>query len=284
MSAALRQRIEEEFAKALKDPALGVIPGFGKADAYGHEAGMPIERWVKDFLAGIDWNNQEVYIYFPNEFLHAIFSIIGKEEKRIWSVLQNTWWGPMLASKKQVSDFMAGKPIKRWQQEGADIVVFYGDNLIENINDVVLINAKSHDIARASRPPNIMSAQRLLKWFDYLLKKSELAKMLAKMNLWFLGVGYLIENNQAIARSVHIKDLLLLDLSKVPQINFDAAIQIQWHVKDMVENEQDRYTFIESLADIFIERWHTHSSRKEKKYKELVKNIKETVRTARESA
>ena len=72
-----------------------------------------------------------------------------------------------------------------------------------------------------------------------------------------------------------IRELFKLKLSELQQINFDAAIQIQWHVKDMIEAEQARTTFIAELGDTFIAQWKSHSRNKTERYTELVKTLKE---------
>jgi hypothetical protein len=277
MPGNIREKIEEEFANVLQNAERRKIRGFEKRNAYGHEAGMPIEEWVKGNLEKINWGNERVYAYFPNEFLSLIFSKIGKDRERIEKVVQQAWWGPLLVSKKQIRDFMSGKTVRRWQQEGADIVLFYGEDPIGDLDDIVLINVKSHDASRMSRPPNIMSAQRLLEFFFTLLQAAYFVSKIDKANLWFLGVYYAVTSEGAIVNEVHLRDLFRLDLDKLPQINFDAAIQIQWHVKDMVEIEQDKLTFIESLADTFINQWRNHSGRKEEKYEGLVGNVKTLV-------
>ena len=273
----IRQKIEDAFANVVQNAERSKIRGFEKRDAYGHEAGMPIEEWVKGNLEKIDWCDRRVYAFFPNEFLNVIFSKIGKDRGRIEKVVQQAWWGPLLVSKKQIREFMSGKTVRRWQQEGADIVLFYGKDIIRDLDDVVLINVKSHDVSRMSRPPNIMSAQRLLVFLSVLLQTAYFVSKIDEVNLWFLGVYYTVTSEGGIANEVHLRDLFRLDLDKLPQINFDAAIQIQWHVKDMVEIDQDKLTFIESLADTFIEQWRTHSGRKEEKYESLVRTIKTLV-------
>ena len=273
----IRRKIEEEFRNVSQNGERRKIGGFEKRDAYGHEAGMPIEEWVKRNLERIDWGDQRVYAYFPNEFLSVVFSRIGKDRSRIEKVVQQAWWGPLLVSKRQIREFMSGKTVRRWQQEGADIILFYGRDLVKDLDEVVLINVKSHDVSRASRPPNIMSAQRLLEFFSNLLQNAYFVSKIDKVNLWFLGVYYTVTSGGAIADDVHVRDLFMLDLDKLPQINFDAAIQIQWHVKNMLEIEQDKLTFIESLADTFIEQWRNHSGRKEEKYESLVGSIKTVV-------
>ena len=273
----IKKKIKLEFRNVLGNEERRKIEGFEKRDAYGHEAGMLLEEWVKSNLEKINWGGQSVYVYFPNEFLGAVFARIGKDRSRIEKVVQQVWWGPLLVSKKQIKEFMSGETVRRWQQEGADIILFHGRDLLKDMDDVILINVKSHDTSRMSRPPNIMSAQRLLQFFSNLLQEEYFTSKIDKVNLWFLGVSYTVTSGGAVANDVHVRDLFMLNLDKLPQINFDAAIQIQWHVKDMVEIEQDKLTFIESLADTFIEQWRNHSGKKEEKYTSLVGNIKTLV-------
>jgi hypothetical protein len=65
-----------------------------------------------------------------------------------------------------------------------------------------------------------------------------------------------------------------LDVSKLPDINFDAGIQIQCHVNKMEEREQIRKKFVLDLSNKFIKLWEHHSERKQDKYKELTERIK----------
>jgi len=239
----------------------------------------------------IYWRNDynwKVRVYFPDEFLREVFSNIGRDENKIKRVLQKTWWGfkferdRLLVTEKQIRSFTRNGIIGRWQQEAGDIVLFYGDEIpTDIINEIILLNVKSHYIKRESRPPNIMSAERLLKFFNSLLNRDDAYEMLEKVNLWFVGVSYDMTSTGAIASSVHIRDLFLLDLSKLPQINFDAAIQIQWHVKDMIEIVQDKFTFVEKLADTFMEQWQRHAKSKQEKYEKLAKNLKDCIKKIR---
>jgi len=284
----IRKRIEAKLGHALQDPEKKKVARLERRGAYGHEAGTPIEEWAKSRLDEIDW---DVDVYFPNEFLEKFFSNIGKNEDEILKTLEQTWWGfefrggRLLITPQQIEDFVEGRPIKRWQQEAGDIILFYGDNLLNDANNIILLNVKSHDEDRASRPPNIMSAERLLKFFFALLSRPDASEMLNKVNLWFVGAGYTTEEAGAAIASTNVRDLFLLDLSELPQINFDAAIQIQWHVKDMVEmSEQDKLTFIESLADTFEEQWQRHVGGKQEKYEKLTGPLKELVKKLRNNS
>ena len=46
----IRKVIEKEFKEILKNPERKRIPILRRRDAYGHEAGIPIEEWVKSNL------------------------------------------------------------------------------------------------------------------------------------------------------------------------------------------------------------------------------------------
>ena len=248
---------KDVFIKSLNDP-----------EAYGHSAGTPLEYWVKEQLSDKGWK-----VYFPNEFLSEIFDGL-KELAAIKDFLKCVFWEKLLITKKQFEDFEQGKPLKRWQQEGADLVLFYGSNLIKEPNKVILLNVKSHELSRKSRDPNIMSAQRLIEFIKSLWNKKDGEKLLESVRLWFIGVNYAATEKGGKIKCIFVKDLFKLDVSKIPQINFDAAIQIQWHVENMIEKEQTNQEFALSLSKEFIERWDKHSIQKGNKYREITDGIK----------
>jgi len=264
----IRGQIVSEFEKTLQNVKARKIVGLSKSDAYGHEAGMPVESWAINVLRANGWK-----AYYPNEFLAEVFSGIGKDEIKITRALTNIWWAPLLVSRQQIKKFISGEVLGRWQQEGADIVLKYG----ASIEQVILINVKSHESKRSSRPPNIMSAQRLIEFFHGILRRN--AEMINRVELWFLGVYYSASEKGAEASSVFIRDLFKLDTSQIPQINFDAAIQIQWHIEDMVEIQQSKPEFIKRLAETFITEWRTHSRSKTKKYEKLVGEISHLIKS-----
>lgn len=146
----IRKVIEKEFKEILKNPERKRIPILRRRDAYGHEAGIPIEEWVKSNLENINW---KVRVYFPDEFLREVFSNIGRDENKIKRVLQKTWWGfkfernRLLVTEKQIRSFTRNGIVERWQQEAGDIVLFYGDEIpTDIINEIILLNVKSHYI------------------------------------------------------------------------------------------------------------------------------------------
>ncbi|MEK6860684.1 MAG: hypothetical protein AABY07_01815, partial [Nanoarchaeota archaeon] len=151
---SIKKSIESQFSNLLKSK-IQIIPQLNNPSAYGHSAGDIIEEWVKSQLVINKW-----VVYSPNDFLSSIFNSL-KEPAKIVRFLDDQWWAKLLVLRGHLTDFNEGKQIKRRQQEGADLVLFYGEDLIKEPEKVILINTKSHEDSRKSRDPNIMSAQRL---------------------------------------------------------------------------------------------------------------------------
>jgi len=262
----IRKKIESEFSDIFKDEDNLIFEV--ESGAYGHSAGDAIEGWLKSNLLKNGWD-----VYYTHEFLSEVFPLIGKDKTNIINYLDNLWWGNLIHTKRQINDFIKGEEIGPFQQSGADIVLFYGNNIDTEPEKLILINAKSHNIDRMSRAPNIISAQKILTYFKDTLQKD--SDMINNFEYWFFGV-----NNTQISpklgkvESIHIKDLFKIDTDCISQINFDAAIQIQFHLADMPEIKQTKLEFIDRLSDLFIEKWKIHSERKEKKYEKLYDDIK----------
>ncbi len=263
--STIRKAIEDQFNSLLKSRP--IIPQLNNPSAYGHSAGDVIEEWVKSQLIINKW-----VVYSPNDFLSNIFNLL-KEPVKIVEFLDKMWWRKLLVSKGHLTDFNDSKPIKKRQQEGADLVLFYGVDIIKDCDKIILINTKSHEDSRKSRDPNIMSAQRLVEYFNYIASNTNREDMLKSAELWFLGVDYTVSSNGGLVQKVNIKDLFKLDVVKIPQINFDAAIQIQWHVGNMVEKSQTKKEFVLDLAGEFMKRWIKHSQSKQTKYERIVQSI-----------
>lgn len=85
----IRRIIEAKFEEIL-DTEKRKVMRLERLDAYGHEAGIPIEEWVKDCLEEIDWG---IHVYFPNEFLENFFSNIDSEEGKLKEALQQPGGG-----------------------------------------------------------------------------------------------------------------------------------------------------------------------------------------------
>lgn len=260
----IRNKIEKSIQKSMKSEKLTFTI---KSGAYGHSAGDAVENLIKNILKNDGWD-----VYFTEEFIEKVFNKIGNDKNKINSFLDKMWWSDLpIYSKNQLNNYLKGKHIGGYQQAGADIVLFYGDDLRDEYEKIILINAKSHNIDRNSRAPNIISAQRLLEFCNKLLSSENKLKY---AEYWFVGVNHIsIGKNTAEIKSILIKDLFKINTNKITQINFDAAIQIQTHIKDMEEINQTKEEFIRKLSNLFIETWYKHSNQKTKKYEKLVNDI-----------
>ena len=77
-----------------------------------------------------------------------------------------------------------------------------------------------------------------------------------------------------LQNEIYLKDLFKLKVFKIPEINFDAAIQLQWHIKEMEENpEQTKEKFIKDLAIEVQKRWKEFSERRTREFDDLVNSI-----------
>jgi hypothetical protein len=266
----IKALVAQEFVVIRRETKELEVPGLLE-DALGHAAGTRMEGWVNERLKQ-RLREKGLQVYYPNEFLFEIFKQIGKDEKLIKAKIQENWWGSLIFTRKHISEFMQDKRVTPWQQEGADLILFYGNEIVKHSEFIILLNVKSHNIDRASRPPNIISAQRVLKFLHEIIVKKGYEDKLERLQYWILGVNWKFVDSKAIIQDVQLKDLFKLDVSKI-EINFDAAIQIQWHVKDMVEKEQTRVEFITQLTNRFLTKWQKHSQGKTRRYEKLVLQI-----------
>ncbi|MEM0066376.1 MAG: HincII family type II restriction endonuclease [Sulfolobales archaeon] len=276
----LRRKVIENLSEAIKDPNRKVIAVHQRAS--GSASGLPFELWTKEVL-----NERGLKVFLQEEFIKELVSAMKNKrivpDKIIKTIREKTWYGlqDYVISREQLKSALEGKEVNTYQQSMADLVLFYGKDLIEDINDVILINVKSHDIEKESRPPNIISAKRVLEFIRDVL--TYCPNLLDKVSLWFLGIYYRRRGSNAEIVEVHAKDFFKLDVTKIPIINFDAAIQIQWHVKDMIEiPDINRMMFIENLAVEYLKRWEQFAKRRSENVRRLVNELIDLIRKKRE--
>jgi hypothetical protein len=77
----IRAEVEETFNQIIREEDVE-IEG---VEGYGHQAGMPIEEWVKNKL---NENVTNFKIFLPNEFLQYL-DISSDVE----NILETAWWG-----------------------------------------------------------------------------------------------------------------------------------------------------------------------------------------------
>lgn len=239
-----------------------------KGDDFGHATGDTIEKWVFDSLSDLEHDT----VFSPHVFLNNILNHNKKEKLDHIKILNNTWWAKIV---------LLGKPVirdsyQKSQQEGADLILHNKHVEYDCLDNIRLINVKSHNMDKKSRHPNILSSMRLIKFIFYILKHDRRDEFLNMMNYWIISISH----SNGVIKEIHAKDLFLLDISKIPMINFDAALQIQWHVKDMVEiPDQTKIDFIRDFVDQFITSWEQHKTSKDEKYKLLAKDIRKLIKS-----
>jgi len=239
-------------------PIVGIPKG-----ATGSAAGLPFERWFQSEISkGI---RQEVFgrLDFVNYFIKNHLDTASPEN--LW------WWTIQQITPETIRRVKKGEEPKLQQAMG-DIIIKYG----EDLNDVVLINVKATEVSNGEpigRAPNIVSAFRLLNFFVEMF--DEKPRLVDKVNVWLVGFDYNpIGKDKVRIRQCHFKDLFRLDLDEAPELNFDAAIQIQWHLGDMIEDEKQALEeFAVKLAEKYRTEWKDFTKRRDKKLEEIINKL-----------
>lgn len=89
-----------------------------------------------------------------------------------------------------------------------------------------------------------------------------------------MGFYYLPKGNKVQICKTYFRDLFKLDLNKAPPINFDAAIQIQWHLKEMVEDENqtlDRFAI--ELGKKYLKEWEIFKKQRDEKITKVINKL-----------
>jgi len=254
-----------------------IVAGISKR-IHGSAAGLPFEDWVKNTLKNCGLN-----VFLQEEFIGYIVKKLkesGFNAKAIEnSIFEKTWWGPYVVSETQLKTALKNEKPPVYQQSLADIIVFYGRDLSRDLNDVLIINVKSHDESKLSRPPNIISALRVLEFGkDLLVKAQRYPNLIEKANIIFIGIYYAVKDSNAHITNIYVKDFFKLNVKVMPPINFDAAIQIQWHVRDMIEDPTiDKLTFLENLAEKYLNEWQIFMKERTRNVKEIIDELKRLI-------
>ena len=237
--------------------------------ATGAAAGLPFEKWFKVELA----KETKHKVFDKLEFAKYVIGVLESKNQNLNSLRKNTWWAKVQQFTPATIERIKRGEEPKLQQPLGDVAVMYGDDL----NDVLLLNIKATEAKEngepVGRPPNIVSAMRLLKFFVELFDKKP--HLTEKANVWLVGFDYIpMGGGKVRIEQAHFKSMLKLDLEKAPPINFDAAIQIQWHLNDMVEDEtQSLGDFAKKLANKYRDEWKTFTNRRTDKLENIIKKL-----------
>jgi hypothetical protein len=271
----MRQNIKElctEINKSSenKKPIINIPSG-----ASGSAAGLPFESWFKNEMSKRTKYKVFGRIDFMRYIIQSFLKNIGLDELH-----ETTWWARLQQFSIENVRRIQRREEPKLQQAMGDVVIKYGDDL----NDVVLINVKATEVSDGrpvGRPPNIVSAFRLLKFFLEIFK--ERPHLADKVNTWLVGFYYNpLGNGRVRIVSCHFINMFKLDLEKSPEINFDAAIQIQWHLDDMIEREEQTLEeFAQKLANKYWAEWKAFTNRRDKKLEGIIQSLLNAIKNVR---
>lgn len=243
------------------------IPG-GKT-GYGHAIGSRVETFAHDLLQKcLPGVNDQISVHWPHEFLNKL---LGKHQMMGLDhagIISRTWWGKLLLQKSPKFE-----TYKQTQGLGADLISHYGDGF-DDLDGVILLNVKSRNLDRKGRHPNIISAYRLLDYFSSIGNEKPAGDSLDKVQYWVMG----FDHKSGLIQNVHVKDLFKLDVSKMPAINFDAALQLQWHVSEMetLPNQTNR-EFVSNFTEKFNADWIEHKEHRDRRVLSKTKAIQKSL-------
>jgi hypothetical protein len=239
--------------------------------ATGSAAGLPFELWfttqLKERIKYTVFGSIDFMKYITQNFLSSM---------ELDELVRTTWWARLQQfTNKKIERIRKGEEPKLQQALG-DVVIKYG----EGLNDVVLINVKATEVSGQTpvgRPPNIVSAFRLLCFLLEMFEKKP--QLIDKINVWLVGFYYQpLPNKKVKIIRCYFLDMFKLDLEKAPEINFYAAIQIQWHLHDMIENkDQTLAEFALKLANKYVTGWSAFVKGRDEKLKRLVQRLRKAV-------
>ena len=271
--------LEKELPK-LHNKKISGLSSYSKATS---GSGSIVEDWLLDQLKNT--KNSPFRALSTVEFLTELFNCIqvkNKIGKEQLAEIQNTWWFSAFATvKTHMKSYANEKPLEASQQDGADMVLFYGKNIVEDMNKLIIINAKSHNKTKKSQAPNIVSVERLvanqLAIIDnFPLDKEKQNKLFSYRKYWIIAIDYIPvsdSSSESLVSHIHLKDLYKTDGRKI-YINFAAALQLQKHPHDMPQiKSQSSNKFINDLLANLMINYSARINKKLQEYKENYQKI-----------
>jgi type-2 restriction enzyme hindII len=188
----------------------------------GHAAGEPFDKYVY----------AEIKKQYPNhtfrqyEYLNDLYSnhptVIGFEARK--ALFNSPTVLFLLSRSKEATDkWTLDNLFEEKQNDTADILVvkkgFYE-----------LIDVKTRNIAKKAQAPNIISAYKLAQLCAKMLDNEEFDNF--EMN--YFEVDWLLENDELVCKGTHFGCLFKENPEEL-YINWAAAMQLQFHVRDLVQ-------------------------------------------------
>jgi type II restriction enzyme len=117
-----------------------------------------------------------------------------------------------------------------------------------------IIDIKTRNISKLSQPPNIISAYKLAQVCAKMLDNEEFNSF----SISYLEVDWELDNNKLVCLDSHYGFLFQCEPSTL-YINWAAAMQIQFHVRDL---DQTFNGTTELWAKSYLKHFVTHAQRR----------------------
>ena len=206
-----------KLAKSIKGTS---VPKPLSGTLSGHAAGEPFDKHVYS----------EIKKQFPKntfrqyEYLNDLFSknpeVIGFEARQ--ALFNSPTVLFLLSRGKNATDkWSIENPFEEKQNDTADILVVK-DNFYE------IIDIKTRNVSKSAQPPNIISAFKLAQVCAKMLDNQEFDNFAIN----YFEIDWLLDNDKLVCKDTHLGCLFKAQPEDL-YINWAAAMQIQFHVRDL---------------------------------------------------
>ena len=232
-----------KLAKSIKGTS---VPKPLSGTLSGHAAGEPFDKHVYS----------EIKKQFPKntfrqyEYLNDLFSknpnVIGFQAR------QNLFNSPtvlfLLSRGKNATDkWSIENPFDEKQNDTADILVVKNDFY-------EIIDIKTRNVSKSAQPPNIISAFKLAQVCAKMLDNQEFDNFAIN----YFEIDWLLDNDKLVCQDTHLGCLFKAQPSDL-YINWAAAMQIQFHVRDL---DQSFNGTMESWAKSYLKHFVTQAKKR----------------------
>ena len=210
----------------------------------GHNAGEPFSETIYNFLK----KKQNNKIFKQYEYLNKILLENNALERN--ELFKDSLGSIISRGINQTKEWTKTKLFEEKQNDTADII--FTDNKLRAILDV-----KTKNLSKKSQPPNIISAYKLAKFSENLIRKNDSENI----EINYISIAWIEEENKLIIKNIEVIDLFKISPDKI-YINWAAAMQIQFDPQDVDQSYSNNkiewaYDFIKNYIESAKEREKT---------------------------
>jgi len=189
----------------------------------GHAAGEPFDKHVYAAIKKQFPKNTFRQYEYLNFLFSKNLSSVGFEERQ--KLFNSPTVMFLLSRGKNATDrWSIENPFEEKQNDTADILV------VKN-NYFEIIDIKTRNISKSAQSPNIISAYKLAQLCAKMIDNNEFENF----SINYFEVDWSLEKSDLICKDTHYGNLFLAEPSSL-YINWSAALQIQFHVSDLIQS------------------------------------------------